>query len=291
MTPKRAAAPEQASPPRSGRNQSPKTTTPPRRPPRPVRTVRDESPEDLARPCPKCQAQPNHRCTTPTGRNTPIHRERRTTPPPIGRTPTLTANPELTDRITRLLRLGTPLNAAAATEGLSPQTLYRWLAQGQSDHPDDEPYRLFREAAMRARAEGLSWHVANVRGVAQGGQLKKKVIRTLRDGTKEEETEYAMPDWRASAFILERQFPREFGKRQTVELTGSDSVEPTAPDVVGGAGQDLGGLLGQAGVDRLATNLAAFAAQRQLTAERATVEEAAAGDVSDAEVIEDEERA
>ncbi|HMM95291.1 hypothetical protein [Phycicoccus sp.] len=112
----------------------------------------------------------------------------------------------------------------------------------------------------------MAFHVGNVTRVAKGGMLKKHVVRTLRDGTIEEEKEWALPDWRASAFLLERQAPAEFGKRQTLALSASDSIEPTV-EGARAAGGDVGGALGQSGIERLVTNLQAWAASRPEPAE------------------------
>jgi hypothetical protein len=228
-----------------------------------ITRARDETEEDLARPCTHCGAEPGNRCKNPSGRNAPVHAARRDHTPPVGRKPLLITDPGLTERICATLSAGAPLNVAAAAEGINQATLYRWLQLGDSEAPDDAPYVVFREAVLRARGRGIAWHVANVAQVAKGGQLKKHVIRTLRDGTKEEEKEWALPDWRASAFILERQAPGEFGRRQVLELAASDGMEP-AVEAGAKGGADLGGDLGQAGLNRILTNLQAFKATREI---------------------------
>lgn len=250
-----------------------------------VARARDETPDDLVRECPRCHATPGNRCTAPSGRNTPTHSQRRTTTPPRGRPPLLATNPEITQPILDALANGTPINIAAASVGIPPATIYRWLTQGESDHPDDECYRRFREEATQARARGLSWHVANVTKVARGGYMKKHVVRTLRDGTIEEEKEWALPDWRASAFLLERQAPAEFGKRQTLEIGPADSVEPRV--AAGGGPGDVGGALAQEGIDRLATNLAALRGAIE-AGQHHTVEASSTEEPIDAEVVEEE---
>lgn len=248
-----------------------------------ITRARDETPEDLANPCEKCGAQPNDRCKSPSGRACPPHAARRDATPPVGRKPLLITDPDITKRITATLSAGAPLNVAAAAEGINQATLYRWLQLGESEHPDDAPYVEFREAVLQARGRGIAWHVANVASVAKGGQLKKHVVRTLRDGTVEEEKEWALPDWRASAFILERQAPGEFGKRQTLELTGSDAIEPQVA-ASGRGGSDLGGELGESGLNRILTNLQGFKAQIEA---RSATEAEAGGDVVDATIEEE----
>lgn len=134
---------------------------------------------------------------------------------------------------------------------------------------------------MRARARGMTTHVAIVTRAARGGMLKKHVTRTLPNGTVEEEREWAMPDWRASAFILERQAPAEFGRRETISVGPADGVEPAVDGSM--ASGDLGSQLGKTGLERLAANLLEFRARQEI--EAGPADEGA--DVVDAEVEEE----
>lgn len=93
---------------------------------------------------------------------------------------------------------------AAEAAGISEQTFYEWLRRGERPGSADRPYRAFKAAVESARAEGEQ-HL--VRRVAQAG----------RD------------DWRAAAWLLERQYPERWAKpsdRRT--LADSDTAKAEA---------------------------------------------------------------
>lgn len=104
---------------------------------------------------------------------------------------------------------------AAAAAGVSETTLYRWLQEGAKDgaHPE---LREFRESLTRARAHA-----------------KVSAIATLRRA--------ASDDWRAAAFLLERAWPDEWGRRTRLEHTGRDG----GPVEVASGGVDLSKLSDQ----------------------------------------------
>lgn len=222
--------------------------------------------------CEKCNAEQGRPCTTPKGKQTDDHLARRdptrAKQRPIGRPGMLT--PEVQQQVCEALEQGVPINAAALAAGISGPTLHRWLARADTPIPpdgDDDPdaiYRAFREAATRARASGQVRLVGVLTRATEGGWIKRQVKRTLPDGTVEEDTTYADPDWKAAAFALERSYGREWGRRQQLDLTAGDSLEPTLAAAAGaGPGLDSGG------VERVASNLATFRERKQLEQQRA----------------------
>lgn len=239
----------------------------------------------LSRTCARCHAAPGHTCRSPNGRTVQTHSIRRnpTAPPPPHR-PTLLSD-QLRDDLCNALRLGSPLNMATASVGLSITTVYRWLAQADTDDPDaPSPHRDFRDAITQARAQG---------GVQQLARINQAAARHLRSEepmvwTDDKGKVHAVldgegkplirrvweQDWRAAGFILERGFARDFGRREVVELTTGDSVDPT-PVTPGLAGAD-----GE-GVSAVLTSIQAFKARKEL--------EAGSGDdgVVDAEIVDE----
>jgi transposase len=101
---------------------------------------------------------------------------------------------EVQERIVQAIRAGNYAEAACQAAGISPSSLYRWLARGQQ-----EPgrYREFRQAVLRAEAEGEVHAVATVR-------------RAMAE------------DWRAALAYLERRHPARWQRQQRTELTGPD---------------------------------------------------------------------
>ena len=103
--------------------------------------------------------------------------------------------------------------------GISPSTYYDWLKKGaEEDSKQDEIkalgsggsplpaieedsdielvyiYSEFSEAVARARAEAEGAHIKNIRRAADNGT------------------------WQASAWFLERSFPKKWGKRSTLDI-------------------------------------------------------------------------
>ena len=80
--------------------------------------------------------------------------------------------------------------------GISTQTLYRWLKEAETgidgDNPDREASNLelkreFRDGLKRAQVAFKAFHVQNI-------------------------TKASKRSWQASAWILERMYPKEFGR-------------------------------------------------------------------------------
>lgn len=94
---------------------------------------------------------------------------------------------DVTARIVQIIKAGGFQESAAAAAGISRRTFYSWLARGDSDAPEDEPYREFREAVERAKAEAESRHVVLISSAAA-------------------------KDWKAAAWLLERHNPERWAK-------------------------------------------------------------------------------
>jgi hypothetical protein len=116
---------------------------------------------------------------------------------PHGRPSLLTD--ETADQLVAMLRLGNYLYVAVRAAGISRQTFDRWMLRGESDLPEDEPFKAFRARVERARAEGQVRHVATVSRAAE-------------------------TDWRAATWLLERQYPSLWGA-VSVKVRG-DEAEP-----------------------------------------------------------------
>jgi transposase len=130
----------------------------------------------------------------------------------MGRKTKLT--PEIQETICNWLKLGYYQEDAAIMAGIAPSTYYDWLKKGaEEDSRQDEIKALgdgssplpaiiegsdielvyvfseFSEAVARARAEAEGAHIKNIRRAADNGT------------------------WQASAWFLERSFPKKWGKR------------------------------------------------------------------------------
>ena len=101
--------------------------------------------------------------------------------------------PEVQDLIVDGINAGLTFRLTCARVGVNPGTFYRWLETGEIVKTG--MYREFYEAVERAKADSALRLVSQI---------------TLQ----------ALTDWRAAAFILERRFPDDYGKR--TEVTGKD---------------------------------------------------------------------
>lgn len=107
----------------------------------------------------------------------------------VGRPTTFT--PELGAEIVKFIRAGNYLETAARSHGVGKTTLYGWLARGRKG---EEPFAEFADAVERAAGDAESMHVALISKASQKGA------------------------WQASAWWLERRFPKRFGRK--LELSG-----------------------------------------------------------------------
>lgn len=101
---------------------------------------------------------------------------------PVGRPSLLT--PEVHEKIVAVVKGGSLLETAAAVAGVGRRTVYDWLEQGAAGV---EPYAVFATAVAQAKAEGES----------------RNVMLIARAGAK---------DWRAAAWLLQRQNPEKYGQ-------------------------------------------------------------------------------
>ena len=101
--------------------------------------------------------------------------------------------PEVQELIVDGINAGLTFRLTCARAGVNPSTFYRWLDQGEAAKTGR--YREFCEAVERAKADSALRLVSQI---------------TLQAPT----------DWRAAAFMLERRFPDDYGKR--TEVTGRD---------------------------------------------------------------------
>lgn len=112
------------------------------------------------------------------------------------------------DRITEALRNGAYIDHAAQAAGISTSTYHGWMERGRTERdrrraglePDDHeaPYLDFLESVERAQSEAAV-------------DLLGEIANHARNGT-----------WQAAAWILERKFPRQWGRFDRTEHTGPE---------------------------------------------------------------------
>lgn len=106
----------------------------------------------------------------------------------MGRPTKLT--PETQKRICDAIRLGMTRERSAEYAGIGLTTFHDWMSRGNSE--DDGIYSDFSAAVKKAESEGIAINLKNIHTAAQDG------------------------NWQASAWILERRHPDEYGKNVTI---------------------------------------------------------------------------
>ena len=112
------------------------------------------------------------------------------------------------DVIVERVKAGIPNETAAESSGVDISTFYRWMEAGADRWEGGrlvrgrEPYRGFRDAVIRARAEAEAAAVAIVQRAASD-------------------------DWRAAAWYLERSRPQRWRRRDTVHQAGPAEGDPS----------------------------------------------------------------
>lgn len=105
------------------------------------------------------------------------------------------------NKIVADIRAGNYAQIAAVASGITEQTYYNWLNRGAEHKASDDPelrgsiYAKFFEAIKRAEAEA-----------------EVKQLRAMQTDDK----------WQRRAWWLERRFPKRWGQKQSLELSGPD---------------------------------------------------------------------
>jgi len=114
--------------------------------------------------------------------------------------------PELQKKIGDNITLGMPLKFAAEAAGISEKTFYLWMDRG--DKEEKGQYHDFFIYCNNCKSRAVQLHL-------------KLITKAATDGA-----------WQASAWILERRHPEEFGRRDKIDahIDGSMKHEITDPE-------------------------------------------------------------
>jgi orotate phosphoribosyltransferase-like protein len=109
-------------------------------------------------------------------------------------------NDNLIDRIARLIDTGMSINAVCDAVGVSRASFYQWMSLGSQPDRSDIYVRFVTE-------------IRKARAGVQARWLEKIEIASQDPKT-----------WTAAAWLLERSFPQEFGRRSQVDVTVREDV-------------------------------------------------------------------
>ncbi len=102
--------------------------------------------------------------------------------------------PQVQETIVTWLQSGNYLETAAHLAGVNKQTIYTWLKRGQKEKSGE--FRDFLDAVNKAQA----------------GAEARLVMLLEKAATK---------NWQAAAWRLERKYPKRWGRRDGLELSGN----------------------------------------------------------------------
>jgi hypothetical protein len=103
---------------------------------------------------------------------------------------------ERRDRIERALAAGAPLNVAAASAGVSPRSVSRWLEQG----------RIARRYLSAVPEPGAAESAPADPGLpADDEAIQRALVGAVLRASQN--------DWRAATWLLERRWPQRFSRR------------------------------------------------------------------------------
>jgi hypothetical protein len=119
----------------------------------------------------------------------------------MGRKPKL-LNTNTRNIILDYISKGNYIKTACMAAGISEHTFYNWEERAEQYNPDngtgeDYLYFQFFQEVKRAEAQNIARNLQNIQSYADSGK---------------------QANWQASAWILERKYPAEFGKRMELEV-------------------------------------------------------------------------
>lgn len=155
----------------------------------------------------------------------------------VGRPPKLTE--PIKARFLEAIRAGDTIVNACAYAGISQATFYHWQTYARDPERRVQGLRReliqFLETYREYEAEALAEAVREVRRAGQGTAEAHKTIRTIThpDGKVEvtEEVTLAAPEWRASAWFLERRQPKAWGRRDRTPVDVEAEAERLAREL------------------------------------------------------------
>ena len=121
----------------------------------------------------------------------------------MGRPSKLT--PEVEARIAEAVELGATWERAADAAGVGASTLRDWRQRGEAG---EVPFVAFVATIKRAEGAGVERALRTIREAAEGGA------------------------WQASAWILERRYPADYGRRSEVAVTARASTADSDAAIV-----------------------------------------------------------
>lgn len=89
----------------------------------------------------------------------------------------------------------------------------------------------FVEAEKKALADAVTRRIERIESAGTGGfVLSRKTTYNHKTDTEVVEESFARPEWQADAWVLERRYPDDFGKRDRLEINIRSEAERIAKE-------------------------------------------------------------
>jgi hypothetical protein len=134
----------------------------------------------------------------------------------MGRPSPLEVTPRIQQALVKQIERGVPIRHACANAGIDDATFHRWIQKADPCEDDGvveemrARYRDFRDAIAHARAKKID-----------------RLLARLEQASKIPSAATGQLDWRATAWLLERTEPNDFGPRSKVESEVDANVKVT----------------------------------------------------------------
>ena len=138
-------------------------------------------------------------------------------------------NRRVQDAIVNAIVEGAKITDAIKHGNIGVRTYYDWMRRGEHA-PDTSPYRVFRNAILRAQEAQFDAHLANIHKAGIEG-VQETVVERVLDAhgnvvSEKQTTRMTHADWRASKAYLELSAPDRFRRRaieHDVNVTDDDT--------------------------------------------------------------------
>ena len=133
--------------------------------------------------------------------------------PNVGGRPTK-LTPEITEKITDMLKAGGTRRSAFLTAGVAERTFCKWMAYGETAKRGR--YLQFRQAVIAAEQHAIARNVVALNKMAVGGEVLESTTITRPDGSVVYKQKKSPPSFQAASWWLERRYPQDWGRREEI---------------------------------------------------------------------------
>lgn len=145
-------------------------------------------------------------------------------------------NPAKLESFFEQLRRGMTIQDACTVSQINYSTVKQWLHRINSGTATGERRELYADFAEKVRIATTGTKERNLKAIDDAAQGRIETRELVEIYVRDPETgelrleekkvkSGKMPQWQASAWILERMFPREFGRLSRIHLTGKVQAE------------------------------------------------------------------